>query len=537
MNLIIVDDENIIVEDVKSGVDWCKLGIVNVYTASDIFSAKEIISSQNVSILLCDIEMPQGSGLELLSWVRENFQGIETIFLTCHADFNYAVEAVRQGSFDYMLKPVQYEDLEKVVGKAIKKIKDRLVVNEFSRIGKYWSKHQPILIEQFWLDILNKSILPSSEAILEAANERNIPFAVRMEFLPIYVKLRRYQKELSLREEKHLEYLIKIMLEKNLLKSKENGLVVPYERGSFFIIFFMDSLSASEIDLIKTKCEALIEANDLKAEYDLNFYIGDARLAHFIQAQADELIKYDRDNIAYENKVFNLDQYSFYPREYSTPDFILWSALLAKGDSENAYATINRHIDDVLSSAGYNSETLKKLQIDFSQTVYSLLKQKNIQAHSILSDEKSTELYYSATRSIKDLKTWIKYTIDKIHISMSTTDATESIVNRAKKYIKQNLDQDLCRTDIAAYLHLNPDYFTRIFGKEVGLSIPEFITQERLKTAKEMILNSEMSISEIASSVGYTNFSYFSKLFREMFGINPSALKDRSKPINESALR
>ena len=122
INLMIVDDENIIVEDLKSGVDWEKLNITNVYTASNINAAKEIFNTQNISILLCDIEMPHGNGLELLSWVREHFSETETIFLTCHADFNYAIEAIRKGSFDYLLKPITYEDLEIVLCKAIRMI-------------------------------------------------------------------------------------------------------------------------------------------------------------------------------------------------------------------------------------------------------------------------------------------------------------------------------------------------------------------------------------------------------------------------------
>lgn len=525
LNLMIVDDENIIVEDIKSGINWGSLGIANVYTAANVSFAKEIFKLQRISIMLCDIEMPQGSGLELLSWVREHYPETETVFLTCHADFNYAIEAIRKGSFDYLLKPVAYDDLEKVLLKAIKKIDNDLLINEHSRIGRYWSKYQPILVERFWLDILNRSILSAPEAILEAANERNIPFAELMEFLPVFVKIRRYHKELELRDEKQMEFSIKNIIEKELLKSGENGLIAQNGRGSFFVILSVNSLYELEMESLKTDCMNFIEVCRMNMDCDINCYIGEAKFAHYMSDQADKLIRFDKENIAFENSAFCIDKYTCSPKEYLTPDFLIWTTMLAKGEVENAYASICRHIDETMPSTGFGAEALKKFQIDFSQIIYSVLKQKNVQAHSILSDEKSTELYSSAVRSIKDLKTWVKHTTNKYHLCACTPDSSESIAERAKKYIKQNINQDLNRTDIATYLHINPDYFTRIFGKEVGLSIPEFIMQERLNSAKEMIMQTEMSISEIASSVGYTNFSYFSKLFKEMFGLSPTSLK------------
>lgn len=527
INLMIVDDENIIVEDLKSGVDWEKLNITNVYTASNINAAKEIFNTQNISILLCDIEMPHGNGLELLSWVREHFSETETIFLTCHADFNYAIEAIRKGSFDYLLKPITYEDLEIVLCKAIKKLNNNMVMAEFSRIGRYWSKFQPILVERFWVDILNRNIASTPEAIKEAAKERSIAYAEKMTFLPIYIKIRRYRKDIDLREEKHLEFVLKGKIDELIVKMGENGLIIPNGKGSFFVILSINSPVDCDEEELKKGCENFIEYCTKNLDCDLNCCIGEVKFVHHMPEQADKLIQLEKNNIAFENCVFNVGKHSGCAAEYLTPDFVMWTAMLAKGEAENAYLSICRHIDKTIRSTGLDANVIKKFRIDLSQMILSTLKQKNIQAHKILSDERSEVLYSSATRSIVDLKAWIKHVTDKFSSCACMPGLSESMIDKAKKYIKQNIDQDLCRTDIAAYLHINPDYFTRIFNKEVGLSIPEFIMQERLRIAKEMILQTDMSISEIAASVGYTNFSYFSKLFKEMFGVNPGAFKCR----------
>lgn len=70
ISILIVDDDKLVVEKLVEGVNWKQLGIGIVLTAYNIRQAKEILEEARVDILLSDIEMPQGSGLELLEWVR-----------------------------------------------------------------------------------------------------------------------------------------------------------------------------------------------------------------------------------------------------------------------------------------------------------------------------------------------------------------------------------------------------------------------------------------------------------------------------------
>ena len=71
ISILIVDDDKLVVEKLVEGVNWKQLGIRTVLTACNIRQAKEILEEVTVDILLSDIEMPQGSGLELLEWVRD----------------------------------------------------------------------------------------------------------------------------------------------------------------------------------------------------------------------------------------------------------------------------------------------------------------------------------------------------------------------------------------------------------------------------------------------------------------------------------
>jgi len=118
-SILIVDDEAIVIHNLHDNMNWNGVGISNVFTALNLMQAKEIFRSNSIDILICDIEMPEGSGIELMTWVNRYYPNTVTIFLTCHEDFAYAKEAVRLGVFDYLLKPISLEDLEFTIRKML----------------------------------------------------------------------------------------------------------------------------------------------------------------------------------------------------------------------------------------------------------------------------------------------------------------------------------------------------------------------------------------------------------------------------------
>ena len=91
MNILLVDDDRFIIKALQETIHWEALGIEQVYTASSLSQAQAIIQSRPIALMISDIEMPQGSGLDLLAWVRSEKYDIQTIFLTNYADFNYCL--------------------------------------------------------------------------------------------------------------------------------------------------------------------------------------------------------------------------------------------------------------------------------------------------------------------------------------------------------------------------------------------------------------------------------------------------------------
>lgn len=124
MNVLLVDDLPAIVESLKNGVNWQKIGVKKVYCANSVKEAKLLLMNFSIDVLLCDIEMPEENGLELVGWAKEHVENLECIFLTSHAEFDYIMEAMHLGSFDYVLQPVKFEDVENVLLKVGKKVQE-----------------------------------------------------------------------------------------------------------------------------------------------------------------------------------------------------------------------------------------------------------------------------------------------------------------------------------------------------------------------------------------------------------------------------
>ncbi len=134
--ILLVDDEEIALRGIEQGIDWESLDISKVYTAHSAQTAIRMLETCPIDIVLSDIEMPERSGIDLIRWIRENRDDVVCSFYTCHADFAYAQEAIRLGVTDYLLKPLPYDELTRVLEKLIgirRKYVDRQQMEEIFR--------------------------------------------------------------------------------------------------------------------------------------------------------------------------------------------------------------------------------------------------------------------------------------------------------------------------------------------------------------------------------------------------------------------
>lgn len=521
LQLLIVDDEKHAVEGIRSGVDWNRLGITAVFSAMTVKQAKELFDQEKIDIMLCDIEMPQATGLELAEWVRERYPHTATIFLTCHADFRYAKQALQLGSFDYVLKPVPFAELEQIIHKAIEKIWRDTEQAQFSQYGQYWFRHQPLLVERFWLDIINQTIPSSPEAVKRVAAERNIPYAEEMSFTPVLIHIQRWHKTLSLRDEKILEYALKNSAEEMLIGPSRNGQVLSLEGDRLLVILSAEG-SADFIKTLQSACERFIEACRRYFYCDLSCYLGEAVRGHEMHGMVGRLRENELNNVAYSNRVFLLSGVPCPSSPIALPDMGIWVAMLQTGKFLQVMRETDEFVDRLLKQERMDAPLLRQFYQDFQQMLYHALQTKGIQAHQLFSDPDSLELAADAVRSVTGFRKWMRHAVGKSMDYVQSIEQSRSVVERVMDFIKLHIAEDLSREDIANHVFLNPDYLTRIFKKETGMAVSDYLFQERLKLAQDLLAKTDMPISAIASHIGYANFSHFSRMFKKHTLLNPN---------------
>lgn len=137
MNILLVDDEVITIEILKKALDWKAFGFSSVFFAYNADEARKILETNQVEIMICDIEMPKENGLDLIGWVENVYPEIICIILTAFPDFNYARSAISLGVYRFLLKPVAFEELEETIRSAIDRVEqEKSWEREKNRGGK-----------------------------------------------------------------------------------------------------------------------------------------------------------------------------------------------------------------------------------------------------------------------------------------------------------------------------------------------------------------------------------------------------------------
>jgi len=112
--LAIVDDEQLILNGLRDHYLWQEMGFEIILTATHGSEIKEFIENGGaIDVLLCDIAMPEVTGIDLAEYIYTNKVETTIVFLTGYADFDFAKKAIQYGVFEYLLKPVKYDELVK----------------------------------------------------------------------------------------------------------------------------------------------------------------------------------------------------------------------------------------------------------------------------------------------------------------------------------------------------------------------------------------------------------------------------------------
>ncbi|WNS44211.1 response regulator [Paenibacillus sp. MMS20-IR301] len=527
MNILLVDDDYYVIAALQKRIDWTALGIGHVFTANSISQAKDILEQHSVQILISDIEMPQGSGLELLAWIRERNYPVQTILLTNYADFNYAQKAIELQSFEYFLKPIEFDKLMLIIQKAITRSKEQQHNEKAIQEGQFWQKNQAKIQEHFWRKLVNDStafqIRPA--AIHLAMEEQNLSYQMDDLIQPVLFNLFPQGGSMG-KEEKYLFDFALLNVLYELFKSPCFSIESILEYKESYWIAVLKWNRTPELPLLEELCNSFIQKANPYLKCDACCTIGlSGALSDVGRIFKSSLLMIEEITRS-RNHTFLVETHLQHNKAaYLPPDLAHLEELLSQNNLTAFLDAVTAYLRGMLRGRALDTSVLSLFRLDIVQLVYSFLKMKGIQVHKLYSGTTHDQLLLHSLASIEDMEEYLNYLVSTAMKYRDFTAQPTSVAEEIKQYIHSHYGDDLTRNDLAEIVYLNPDYLARLFKKETGISLGSYIIKVRIAAAKHLLETTQHSVYTIADKVGYTNYSYFSKLFKQEVGLPPNEYK------------
>ncbi len=526
--VIIADDEQHICHLIKALIEWEQYGLEVVGFANDGNKAFQMCEECSPDFLITDIRMPGLSGIELIRKLYDAFPDIKVIIITGYSQFSYAQQALKFRVVDYLLKPIQKEELECALQKGLNLI-DAEIVRTLENRNLSLKSMQEIK-DNLLILILNSKGQPSKlfsrERFLE---EYHLKFQGNTwQLLQIECILNREDNTLSLQEflgEKIKDIVV------GEVKNEKIEILTALMDNSFFCLFNGDReiLELLKTALIRIKSKLLV-LNDVLQK--INFTIGLSNIyGNFNDIfasinECESCINYKV--IKGKNKII---KYKDVPKaELEAIRFIdgnfrkRFMKTIADADSEEMAGEINELVTLLYRYSG-------KINGDVVLEIYQMLVKlfyKGIQVFDVtdfreFSQENlipQKQYFYSIAGAFTYLSDIFQLLLKRC-VEEKEDQSTRPIRN-VQIYIEEHYREAVTLEEIAKHVGLNETYLSSIFKKQMGKSLIDFLTYIRIQHAKELLIDHCRSVNEIAEEVGFNDAKYFTKRFKKFTGVSPN---------------
>ncbi|MGB8452003.1 MAG: helix-turn-helix domain-containing protein [Anaerocolumna sp.] len=530
MNILVVDDEYYIVQGITKNINWGEIGIDALYTAYSMKQAQEILLQQDIDILLTDIEMPKGSGLDLIAWVNENSYHPVKLLLTGHQNFEYAQKAILLQCFQYVLKPVEYGVLEEELKHAVEKVYENKNVYRAKNIAESWDSSKSLRMELFWQELFTRNISSSETSIADAMHRLNVPLSWLGEdfyFLLFDV----HAKNISGEKENPIPLDEILAIVSDLICDKADTSIYKISSSEFLLAMISGIFPDYQHTFVF--CEEILNklCTALPA-YRFSIYMSDKTPVSSVTDCYQLLKNFESSIFTTESIVIPVHTLSdLHTQEFSDSQMRKiplseWTELLLHYKSSLILENIKALFKDNFSY--FPAKMLIAIYYGVLQTVFSVLESNAISINELFPKITHHTDLIKATSSIENFLFWAGHLLSDTEEILKVNADSASFVESVKKYIKAHLDsEDLNRNSIADAIHMNPDYISYLFHKQSGQLLSTYIKSERINAAKKLLITTDLSLQAIADSTGFSNSSYFHKQFKKTVGITPQQYRTK----------
>jgi len=536
-SVLIVDDEKMIRDDVYGLLSMEENPELDLSLGTCGSDALNILEQRKIDVIIMDINMPQMSGLELYDIVRERWPFCKIIFLTGYSDFDYVYKVHKHAK--YVLKAEEDEMLLEALRESIEEIEHDLLLGLVTDLQQEQEGTSLYLRSSFLGELFNGYVGLSQ---LDGNLSEQLNININPDKKVYYVLLRHetwYSENYT--KQQNAMHDCNQLLNRHFLDFMQ-GSFFEYNRYYIVLVLQPKKLSNEEIivKMLSGAAESFQKALKLNLERTVSVLIGakPVMLKELLQEFAgicDRMIWLSEEELVVENpqkeavtkeslpenvkqelqqKLWKLDYYLNGMNEENTLEILRELRMnLQKVKSMHDlfalefYCTISAKLLGWIKHLGFYEELAFKIGI---MNLY------NVSLHANWQDAYGYLLH--VTESIFALK---KQNVEK---------QNEDVVNRVKKYIMEHLDGDTSLYNLAEQVHFSREYLLRIFKRQEGVTILQYINDMKLDMAKQLLTDSNLPIREIADHLGFVSQGYFGRFFRNKTGMSPNAYREAKKP-------
>ncbi|MCR5669455.1 MAG: response regulator [Butyrivibrio sp.] len=524
MEAIVIDDDMPTVDVILKSVDWKKYNIEKVHSAYNISSAKKIFEKNPIDLAICDIEMPRGSGLDLLKWVREKSYDSEFIFLTSHEKFDYARTAIEYNASGYVVKPFNADRMEAELTTAMLRIAEKNKSREADRLEEWVSGNLEYVEAGFWNDILQRRIPADRETIRKEIAHRRLEIDPDINYRLLLISggsADSIEENMGENGRGIYEKEAVAFFSQELFEKDAQGRVFSFREKNIVYIAVIENEDDGENDTLTPSPGLISLAKDV-LKNTITIYIGNPCPIEELYKAALHMEELDKNNVASKGRIFHEnDEIVISDKEGHILDQEQIRLLLSEKKKIELLNLLKLSMESLASQKKLDAAALSSMRQDLLQAVYVYLHSKEVEATRLFANDSFETLERQSTESVANMMRWQVYTVTRTIDYVSEVEQSDSIVTKAKNYVHDHYKEDISRSQIAESVFLTPEYMAKMFKKETGISLKQYISDYRITKAKELLSVPSARISDVACEVGFDNFSYFSTVFKKTTGLTP----------------
>lgn len=534
--VLLVDDELHITRNLEKVIPWSMLGLAIAGTAKNGVEALELLKAEQPDLVLCDIRMPVMDGLELVRNIRESGMQCDVIMLSGYQDFSYTRSAIQYGVKDYILKPIPYDELTGVIARVMseRRSKQALQKEEQRKLGRMID----LANEKILYDVLMDYTDITPEHWLMAGQEQRLgepQYTLIVLDIDVGSTDGRDWREMPDKERKTWNFAVGNVLRETLDNAGLQHAVIHMRDGEWSVLLHgnaeepaSSAFSDEERERLRVQQVALWTERMLKSvrqNAKLQLHAGIYRpvaamkelSAAYKTVQRGMQLSAESPPIAF----FGGEQMSGFEVGRTLWDIVeRLIGAMKRGDADGVNVEQKRLAEQLLQAGGGAEGRLKPLLHFLALHLMRELKEANLlPAEQEEALWRKMDLRFGA----KDLFAAIRQASNEgVARSTDKRKHSEKQMAEAKLYIDRHLFRDLGVEDVSTHVGLSTSHFSLLFKGAYGETFIEYVTRQRMETAKTLLAETHKSIARIAKEAGYAERRYFTKVFIKYTGFSPT---------------